>query len=416
MAKSKFAVGDTIVFNGYDADTPEEDQVLEQGTSYTVAELGADNSLVVEIPNPDFNAKRKESENNAKTLLVDVFEEEVSLANDDEEDEAEEAPAPKKTAAKTVAKTVAKKAPVKKTVAAEEEEEDEEEAPVKKAPVKAAAKKAPATKAPVKKTAAKTVAKTVAKKAPVKVQKEEVDEDDLPDLENEDEEVLALVNDADDVLELAQELVEEGAALDYRLGGVLYHVRKEKAYQQADERYTEKGGFGLYVKEKLNVEYRKAMYLIDIYVKFNLFGISGEKVAEIGWTKASKIAAVMNDGNAEDLVALAEEQSVSDLNDTIKESYKVEGATGGEKVKRITFKFRLIEDSADFVQETLNQCAASLGTKDLSAAFEHIIGEWAAEHANLKTTAKRGTTKATTKAPTKTTARRGKAVEEEGEE
>jgi len=211
-----------------------------------------------------------------------------------------------------------------------------------------------------------------------------------PALESEDEEITALVEGAESVLELAEELVEEGAELDYKLGGVLYHVRLSKEYQSLDARYAENGGFGLYVKERLNVEYRKAMYLIDIYYKFNLFGIDAEKVKEIGWTKASKIAAVMSEDNAEELVELAEKSTVADLQDTIKEDYVEKGGskTAGEKKKRVTFKFRLFEDQASLVTEVLNTVAKDMGVKDLSAAFEHIVAEWAAENLNLKPAAK----------------------------
>lgn len=393
-AKAKFNVGGTVKFLGYQDDVPADEQVLEEGKVYTVVEVNPeDKSLVLETENPDFNPKKKESESNPQTLMVDVFEDEVEEADEDEseeeadEDEAEEAP--KAKAAPTKAKAKAKSAPVKEK---EEEEEEEEEAPKAKAKPAAKAKTAakPAAKAAAKaKPAAK--AKVAEKKAAPSSKAEKPEEvEQYPALESEDEEITALVEGAESVLELAEELVEEGAELDYKLGGVLYHVRLSKEYQSLDARYAENGGFGLYVKERLNVEYRKAMYLIDIYYKFNLFGIDAEKVKEIGWTKASKIAAVMSEDNAEELVELAEKSTVADLQDTIKEDYVEKGGskTAGEKKKRVTFKFRLFEDQASLVTEVLNTVAKDMGVKDLSAAFEHIVAEWAAENLNLKPAAK----------------------------
>lgn len=437
MAKKAFKVGQVVKFLGYSEDVAEAEQVLTEGENYTIVEVNPEEEMVAfEVENPDFNPKKKVSEDNAKTVVVEVFFDEVGDADDDEEEEEEEKPAKKATA---------KKAPAKKAKQEEEEEDDEdegdeeEEAP---APKKTAAKKAPAKKAakveeddeeeeapapkkaPAKKTAAKAETKATAKKAPAKAatkgkakapaKEEKAEEsDELAPLENEDEDIVALVEGAENILELASELVEEGAELDYRLGGVLYHVRLSKEFQNLDDRYKENGGFGLYVKEHLNIEYRKAMYLIDIYYKFNMYGIAADKVKEIGWTKAAKIAAVMTDDNAEDLVELAEQNTVADLQDTIKEQYVAGKGAATEKKKRVTFKFRLFEENATVVTEILEEAAQTLGTKDLAAVFEHIVTEWGAEYLNIKP---KKSAKAPAKSAGKASAKAKKQVEEETEE
>ena len=445
MAKKMFKVGQAVTFLGYGEDVPEHEQVLTEGETYAIVEVNPEEEMVAfEVENPEYNPKKKVSEDNPKTVVVEVFFDEVAEVEqeeekpakkaaakapakkaakkeeeedeeeeeeDEEEEEAEEE-APAKKAAVKKAPVKAAKAPAKKAAKQEEEEDEEdeeEEKPAKKAAAKAPAKKA-ATKAPAKKAAGKSVAK----KAPAKVKEEKAEEsDDLAPLENEDEDIVALVEGSENILELASELVEEGAELDYRLGGVLYHVRMSKEFQSLDDRYKENGGFGLYVKEHLNIEYRKAMYLIDIYYKFNLYGISADKVKEIGWTKAAKIAAVMTDDNAEDLVELAEQNTVADLQDTIKEQYVAGKGEGTEKKKRVTFKFRLFEENATVVTEILEEAAQTLGTKDLAAVFEHIVTEWGAEYLNTKP---KKSAKAPAKAAAKAPAKAKKQVEEETEE
>lgn len=433
-AKAKFNVGGTVKFLGYQDEVPADEQVLEAGKVYTVVEVNPeDKSLVLETENPDFNPKKKESESNPQTLMVDVFEDEVEEFEEEDDDTEEVEEAPKAKAAPAKAKAKAKAAPAEEEEEEDaedaeeaeeaEEEEEEEEAPKAKAKAKPAAKAKVAAK-PAAKAAAKAKpaakAKVAAKKAAPSSKAEKPEEvEQYPALESEDEEITALVEGAESVLELAEELVEEGAELDYKLGGVLYHVRLSKEYQSLDARYAENGGFGLYVKERLNVEYRKAMYLIDIYYKFNLFGIDAEKVKEIGWTKASKIAAVMSEDNAEELVELAEKSTVADLQDTIKEDYVEKGGskTAGEKKKRVTFKFRLFEDQASLVTEVLNTVAKDMGVKDLSAAFEHIVAEWAAENLNLKPAAKAKTAaKPAAKVAAKAAAPAKKARKEEVEQ
>jgi hypothetical protein len=396
MAKGKpqapaFEVGDVVNFLGYSEEVPEEDQNLVVGQSYTVVDIDTENeSVIVEIDNPEFNPKKKESEDNSRTLQVDVFFDEVAIAADDEPEEAPKAKA-KPAAAKAATKPAAKPTAKAKRAAPEEDDEDTaegepeeepEEAPKAK-PVKATAK--PAAKATTKpaakgKTTTKAAVKSKGKAKAAPAEKEEVDP--YPALAEEDGEILELIEgvDGEELIELAREVAEDSAAVDYKLGGILYHLRLGKAYQEAGKEYTEKGGFGLFIKDKLNIEYRKAMYLIDIYYKFNLFGIDAEKVRELGWTKCSRIASVMTEHNADELIELAEESTLADLSDTIKETYSKTSVATGEKRKKITFKFRLWEDQADAVKGILEGVTEQMGFKDPAEAFEHIVVEWAAEH------------------------------------
>ncbi len=435
--------GDKVIFKGYE-ETPEDGaDLLVEGNEYEVAEVNKeDGSVAVIVDNPDFNPKKKEGESNARTILTDIFFEELELPKGskakpaaktpakgkakaeepeddadeegeedaDGEDEAEEEPEPK-AKTKAPAKTAAKAAPAKgkaKPKAEEPEDEPEEgdegedgdeEEP---APKKAAAKKAPAkaaAKTPAKKAAAKSKA-PVKSKAKAKAKEEEAEESDDPygdlDEEQEDQEILGLVNDAEDILELARETVEETSALEYKLGGVLFHVRKSGAYKELDERYAEKGGFALYLLEHLNIEYRKAMYLVDIYYKWNKFGLEPEKVAQIGWAKAAKIAAVMDEDTAEELIELAENNTVADLVDHIKTTYKEVGGTKGEKKVIKLFKFKLAESAGIAVEEVLQSVAAGMGLKNLDEAFEHIVMEWSTEHP-IEAPAKKVSGKAATK-------------------
>ncbi len=435
--------GDKVIFKGYE-ETPEDGaDLLVEGNEYEVAEVNKeDGSVAVIVDNPDFNPKKKESESNARTILTDIFFEELELPKGskakpaaktpakgkakaeepeddadeegeedaDGEDEAEEEPEPK-AKTKAPAETAAKAAPAKgkaKPKAEEPEDEPEEgdegedgdeEEP---APKKAAAKKAPAkaaAKTPAKKAAAKSKA-PVKSKAKAKAKEEEAEESDDPygdlDEEQEDQEILGLVNDAEDILELARETVEETSALEYKLGGVLFHVRKSGAYKELDERYAEKGGFALYLLEQLNIEYRKAMYLVDIYYKWNKFGLEPEKVAQIGWAKAAKIAAVMDEDTAEELIELAENNTVADLVDHIKTTYKEVGGTKGEKKVIKLFKFKLAESAGIAVEEVLQSVAAGMGLKNLDEAFEHIVMEWSTEHP-IEAPAKKVSGKAATK-------------------
>ena len=387
--KSKFAVGGFATFVEYSEDTPEDQQFMQPGESYKIVEVNdKEESLALEVPNPDFNAKKPVSEKNAKTITVDAFFDEVT-PGEAPEDEPEEVEAPK-AKGKTAAKGKAAKAEV------EEDEAEEVEAP--KAKGKAAAKAAPAKKVAAKAAPVKTTKVVAGKKVKDKAEAAAAEEEDkYGDLteDRENEEVLALIDGAD-LDEVARELVEETSALDYKLGGVLFHIRKSKSYRDVDARYNENKGFELYVQEQLGLEYRKAMYLIDIYYKFSMHGIDATKVSELGWTKCAKIAAVLTEDNADDLLELAATSTVEELKDAIKEGYTTEGGSVGDRKKKVTFKFKLFEDAATGVQETIEGVCKQMGFKDPSQAFEHIIMEWAAEHP-LSDEAEEVQAKATTK-------------------
>jgi hypothetical protein len=391
-------IGDKVIFKKY-AEQPEEGMdYLVPGEFYEVAEVDVEQkSVLVRFDNPDFNPKKKESEANAKTILLDIFEEEF------------EVPKTKGRAAKPTSKVEAPAPRGRAKAAAEPEPEadDPEAEPEEEAQPEPKAKAAPKGKAAPAKAAAKgkPAAKGKGKGKPAAKEKPAAKVDEYDDLseDDEDSEILALVNDAADILDLAKEVSEEAAATDYKLGGVLFHVRKSGAYKELDKRYAEKGGFNLYVLEQLNTEYRKAMYLIDIYYKASKYGLDAERISAIGWAKAAKIAAVMDADNAEELLELAEDNTVSDLVDNIKTSYKEVGGTKGEKKTLKIFKFKLFEDKAGAIEEILNAVASAMEFKTLDEAFEHIVLEWATEHpvntgSKAKASAKAAPQKPTTRA------------------
>lgn len=396
--------GSTVKFVGFTEgeDPPDNAELLEAGTEYRVADAlppedaGDEWTYELEVENPDFDDSKRATKTNPRTLTVAVFPEEVEALEAEAEDEAED----------------------------EEVEEQQTAAP--KTTKKRASKKKAATKKTVtkKKVASKKKAATKKAAAPVEVDEEGgiYDPHTDPELKDmiilsddeEDQEILTLVNEADDIVELAREQADEAAMSDYRLGGVLYHIKLQKSYKEVNGgEYAVKKGWESFLNKEIGIEYRKGQYLIDIYCKFNKFGIGHEAFATLGWTKASQISRVMTEDNAEDLVALAEDSTVSELKESISESYSHVGATKGTPVKKVTFKFRLVEDSGVTVRALLEQAMQSLGYENESEAFEHVITEWAQDHLDVtamkkaKSAARKAKTAAKsdaeeTKAPAKT--------------
>lgn len=361
-------VGSQVRFLGYPDDTPDDERVLEEGAVYEVvgfsepAEGEEAGNPLVSLENPDFNPKKKEHpETNPRAFEVEVFAEEVELVTGEEADEE----------------------------AGEGQAEAEAAAPAP-APAKG---KAAAKAAPAKATTAKGKGK--AAEPPAEEQAEpEVDILDSV-LENEDPEVIALVEGSEDLIATAQELDQQAATTEYQLGGILYHIRRDKLYlavEGGQEAYGENGGFEKFLQEYFNIEYRKAMYLIKIYVAFQSAGIedAATKVATMGWSKAAKIAPLMLKGEEsgqtpDQLVELASESTVSDLAEAIKDSQRV-GGSPGTVVKRVTLRLRYLEEDGAAMENMLNAAKDQLGVKDIAAAALQIVQEWAAEHGGKQVT------------------------------
>jgi hypothetical protein len=441
-AAPEFAEGSWVRFLGYEKGTKKEEMILNKDESYEVVALPGEEEVdgdviqtgyVLRLENPDFDPKKKENpDTNPKFLETEVFPEEIEAGEAPEgEGDAityEELAAYSKaellefaTANEVKLTAAQKKTPetLLATLAAEfglepaAEEEEPETPPAK--PETAAAKKKreaqeaadakaakakPPTAAEKKAAAAaeklaaapkgKATAKGKAPAAP-KDEEEEVDPDFVPELEGEDEAVLSLVEGDVDLVAVAQDLESAVAVSEYQLGGVLYHIKKEKLHLATDKKgklldpeYGETGGFKKFLLDNFNIDYRKATYLIDIYINFTLAGIENpsDVVGRIGWTKASKIAKLVGveGADVDGLVDVAEKNTVADLSEIIKEQFSPEG--GSDKppsATRITLRFRYLEEEANVFEDALKELADQFGQKPEEALLQLVIDAHARE-------------------------------------
>lgn len=343
-AEEAVVVGSFVDFLGYGDEVPENERMLEKDHSYEVIEL-TDTGYVVKFDNPDFDSKKKvDADKNPQTLETEVFPTEVKLGTAPE--------GAVKTPTATSTKVKGGKAP---------------KAP---APVVEKVKAEKPAKAP----------------KPPKEPKVVVDPDALPELaaEQEDADVLAIVNESEDLVADAQELEGNIGKNEYHLGGVLYHIKKSGSYKELNPLYTENAGFAAFLNDYMNVDYRKAQHLIDIYVTFSQLGIPNpaEKVAEIGWTKASKITKPMREEGAvaDDLLKLATENTVADLSIAIKDQSVEVGGTKGEVKKRVTLKLRFFEEDGTSVMSIIQSAKVQQSLSSDEEALQFILEDWAASN------------------------------------
>ena len=343
-----FKAGDTVVFKGYadEDDMPENGDLLVEGEEYKVLDYvepedpeDGDPTYVLEVLDDDGEA-----------VEVEIFTDEVTAPKAKPKAKAKaKAPAKAKSKAKAPAKKKAAKA--KST---DEEEEDNSESGTRQ---------------------------------------EEID----PELkgiirlseDQEDPEILEAVNSAEDLIELAGELAQESANTEWRLGGILYHVRIGKDYQQLDERYAEKGGFRLFCAEVLKTDYRKAMDLVNIYTRFSAVGLGAEDLQEMGWSKAALIQSSLTEETADELVESANESTVVELKETIKETKAANTGKATKTVVKMTrFTYAIPEKDGKDVAGMLEMAREATDIQNDGELFAHIVRGWAEDNLDLSQLAK----------------------------
>lgn len=347
--KGEISLGSKVKFSGYsDVEAMDETEILLEGgeVGEVVKIDDKDQMYILKVRNPDFDSsKRKSKKSNPEFIEADVFFEEVEAYDE---------------SAKSATKSKGRGR--KAAVEAEEGTETEDKGSAEPTGM---------------------------------------------ELAREDPEIIALVEDLseDELLDLAHDVVEEANSTEYKLGGVLYHVRQSGAYRtMEDGAYSGKGGLEAYINNELGMEYRKAMYLIEIYFNFNKFGVGSEVVSRLGWTKCKEIVRVMTEENAQELIEIAENSTVADLKDTIREDFVGDAATEGTRQtpkRRVTFKFRLFEDQAVGVEQIFAQAKEALGLEDDNQIFEHIATEWAGQNLDVRAQQKSKRAAAKKKAPVK---------------
>lgn len=183
-----------------------------------------------------------------------------------------------------------------------------------------------------------------------------------------------------DALEAAMALRVQAEENYLTLGGVLAHIYYDNIFKQAG--FAGKRGFADYVEQKLGMAYRKAMYLIDIYVWSRKVGLDEADLAMAGWSKVKELTKIDNAEQARELVEFANENSREALQEKIQETV-VDEETGAAKVRKIKFNFSLFADQAEGANRAIEAAKEIIGTDDVNLAFEHICTEWSIQNEGI---------------------------------
>lgn len=383
--------GDVVVFKAYAVEMPVEEQVAKAGDKMTILKLSSEANGGT--PN-EYHAQMEDG------TVTAVYEDEVVLETTEVQTASEVSIAP---APEVVEPTTAEE-PAAKEVVQEVVEQATTEKPAKPA------KKAAKTKAKAK------VAEPVAEPVPTEEVEEEVVEPLVVTTDGEMQPVLGVVQrnfgevvqqgtfmPETGLIEHVHRLIAERGGLAaaqtikqtikkqmvanyYLMGGVLSHIYQTKQYGQLGYETDDKDkGFTAYVKEHLDIEYRRAMYLKDIYDRFTPMGEEFvSRLVNIGWSLAKEIAQVSKLENVGDedvlgLLEYAESHTRVELQDKIKTEY-VNAGQGGqqeERTKKLSMSFAFFADQGNVVQQAIADARTTHGLETDNEALFYIIQEWA---------------------------------------
>lgn len=165
----------------------------------------------------------------------------------------------------------------------------------------------------------------------------------------------------------AQQLIEENYISLAQLLSEAYHKEFHLEWGFND--------FREYCDAELGVDYRKAMYLVDIWDKIKGLGLPKGRVAKLGWTKMKDIAAVINEKNAKEWLDKAEKMTSRELTEAVKIIRKKD--TSGTSVPTVTtMTLRMSESEANVITEAIEEAKKLIENDNSVVALEMICQDW----------------------------------------
>jgi hypothetical protein len=193
-------------------------------------------------------------------------------------------------------------------------------------------------------------------------------------VERSNSEVSSILSNASSLREeaiRAKDMVEIGYM---KLAKCLYDIYTQNVYQVWDF-----PNFENYIDSELQFNYRKAMYLVEIYNKALMLNMDMDRLERLGWTKAKELIRVVDQSNAEEWIEIAENSTAKELNfkvKTEKDSQRDKSSVIDDTptITTITLKLGMVEHA--IIKDALEESARLINTEDIALAFANICQEW----------------------------------------
>lgn len=175
--------------------------------------------------------------------------------------------------------------------------------------------------------------------------------------------------DREGAISLAHVLIDRGEQSAFELGGVLSVIQAEGWWQESHESFKD------FIEAEMGMKYRKAMYLIEIYMALVNSGVQWGQVKSIGWTKLRLLASTITPDNVATYVKMASEMTVIQLEEYLKSLAQEnieDGAPETEKSTLSSMTFKVHSDQKELIRAALDKAKEEFGTEFDAVALDHM--------------------------------------------
>ena len=170
--------------------------------------------------------------------------------------------------------------------------------------------------------------------------------------------------------EMVPGLIESVDFSYFKLGGVLSVIQDNGWWE------GEADSFKAFIPERFGLQYRKAMYLINIYDSLVEAEIPWHKVSGLGWTKLKDLADILTKENVDEWAELAANLTSLNLQAAVK-AFKAgeldtDGTTAVDTSGVTTVTFTVHPDQKETISEAIEQAMEEGETEFKGVALEAI--------------------------------------------
>jgi len=130
-----------------------------------------------------------------------------------------------------------------------------------------------------------------------------------------------------------------------------------------------------YTEDELGVQYRKAMYFVDVWDVVKKLNLPTAQVEKLGWTKMKDLTRVMTEKNAKDWLEKAKKMTTREITEEVRDTRKRETgkATGPE-----TIKLSLImgEDEGNIILDAIAESKKLCDSENEVVALGLVCQDW----------------------------------------
>lgn len=177
--------------------------------------------------------------------------------------------------------------------------------------------------------------------------------------------------DAEAALTTLYELIETKGMNDFRVGGVLAVIQSNSFWKEMGEFDS----FRNFIEAHLGMEYRKSLYLINLYEALVEAEVRWEDVSDIGWSKLKELKDIITAENADEWLERARDNTVLQLHELVK-SFKagtLESTDMSSESSTITsMTFKVHTDQKETIQQAVDKAKSEAETEFPGVALEAI--------------------------------------------